>query len=136
MSTGSSARRRAEHAVRSTPAWSVFGVSAAVLSAVVVVLVVFAFQTRDPAAPVARTPGQVRQIDGQFFVPVDIVNRGDSGAAEVQVLAELTVAGVTTSADQVIDFLGRDETQQLTFVFTDDPAAGELTIGVAGFAEP
>ena len=34
------------------------------------------------------------------------------------------------------DFLGDRETQELTFVFADDPADGEVTINVVGFAEP
>ena len=78
----------------------------------------------------------MKEISGQYFVPVEIVNRGDLAAAQVQVVAELTIGGNTISSDQVVDFLGGGETQGLTFIFADDPAEGDLTITVAGFAEP
>ena len=58
------------------------------------------------------------------------------GAREVQVEAELTVGGSTTTGEQVIDFLGGDERRRLTFVFADDPADGELTVEVLSFANP
>jgi uncharacterized protein (TIGR02588 family) len=125
-----------QHARRSGPEWITFGVSAVVLFVVVATLVGLAFRESAAAEPVARLPGPVREVDGQFFVPVDIVNRGDEGAAEVQVLAELTIGGETTSGDQVIDFLGGGEVQQLTFAFDDDPASGEIIISVTGFAAP
>ena len=103
---------------------------------IVIVLLVLAFQGSDPAAPVAEPPGAVRQVGEQFFVPVEVDERGDEGAAQVQVQAELTIGGETSSADQVIDFLGRGETRALTFVFEHDPAGGELAIGVVSFAAP
>jgi uncharacterized protein (TIGR02588 family) len=128
-------RRRAEHALRSGPEWVVFGVAAAILATVVVVLAVLALAGSVPAAPHAEV-GEVSPVDGRFLVPVDVVNRGDFGASNVQVQAELTVDGTTTTADQVIDFLGRDESRRLTFVFTDDPSEGELEVGVTSFADP
>lgn len=136
MTRQSSTKARVQHAVRTGPEWVTFGVSALILLVVVGLMVVHAFRTDDPAAPAAGRPGSVRQVGGQYFVPVEIVNRGDLGAAEVQVVAELTIDGNTTSGDQVIDFLGGGETQELTFVFTVDPADGELVVNVVGFAQP
>lgn len=136
MTRPSSTRGHVQHAARTGPEWVTFGVSALILVVVLGLLVVPAFHTDDPAAPAADRPGPVRQVGGQFFVPVEIVNRGDQGAAQVQVVAELTIGGKTTSGDQVIDFLGGGETQELTFAFADDPAHGELLIAVAGFAKP
>jgi uncharacterized protein (TIGR02588 family) len=123
-------------ATRSGPEWIIVGVSALILATVVGVLLVLAIRTDEPANPAADPPGPARQVGEQFFVPVDIVNNGDVGAAEVQVVAELTIDGVTSSGDQVVDFLGGGERQALTFIFADDPATGELKISVTGFAEP
>jgi hypothetical protein len=53
-----------------------------------------------------------------------------------KVVAELTIDGATSSGDQVVDFLGGGESQELTFVFADDPADGELVINVTGYAKP
>jgi len=124
------------HAARRAPEWIVFGVSALILFAIVAALIVLALQGSDPAAPVAEAPGTVRPVGEQFLVPVEIVNEGDESAAQVQVQAELTIGGTTSTSDQVIDFLGRGERHELTFVFDDDPAGGELTIGVVSFAAP
>jgi uncharacterized protein (TIGR02588 family) len=136
MNARAATAKRPTHALRRAPEWIVFGVSALVLLAIVAALIVLAFQGSDPAAPVARAPGAVRQVGEQFFVPVEIVNEGDASAGQVQVQAELTIGGTTSSADQVIDFLGRGERRGLTFVFEDDPRSGELVVGVVSFAEP
>jgi uncharacterized protein (TIGR02588 family) len=134
--TGRARRQGAEHALRTGPEWVVFGVSAAILAIVVGVLVALAIRGSDPAAPQAAVDGEVREVDGRFFVPVEVINGGGSGAREVQVEAQLTVAGTTTTGEQVIDFLGGDERRRLTFVFADDPADGELTVDVLSFADP
>lgn len=121
---------------RTGPEWVTFAVSALVLAAVVATLVLLSLQGATPAAPTANEPGPVGASDGQFLVPVDIVNEGDEAAAQVQVIATLSIKGEAVTGDQTIDFLGGGERQRLTFVFTDDPAGGELTISVAGFAQP
>ncbi len=136
MTRQTSTKARAQHAVRTRPEWVTFGISVLILAVVVGLLVVRAFHTDAAAAPIADRPGAVKEINGQYFVPVEIVNRGDLAAAQVQVVAELTIGGNTISSDQVVDFLGGGETQGLTFVFADDPAEGDVTITVAGFAEP
>jgi uncharacterized protein (TIGR02588 family) len=136
MNKRSPTKQSVKQAIRTGPEWVIFGVSASILAVVVGVLAVLTFQTADPAAPAADPPGPVRQVGEQFFVPIDIVNHGDLGAAEVQVMAELTIDGTTTSGDQVVDFLGSGERQELTFVFADDPADGELVVSVTGYAKP
>lgn len=136
MTKRSPTNEGAQRATRSGPEWIIFAVSASILAAVIGVLLVLAFRTADPASPAADQPGPIRQVGEEFFVPVEIVNHGDLAVSEVQVMAELTIDGVTTSGDQVVDFLGGGEHQELTFVFTDDPSAGELMISVTGFAEP
>jgi uncharacterized protein (TIGR02588 family) len=122
--------------VRSAPEWVVFAVSALVLGIVVVALVALAFSGSAPAEPVVEGDGDVTQMGDQFFVPVEVVNRGDEAAEQVQVQAELTIADQTQTADQVVDFLGAGESRRLTFVFDDDPAGGELVTRVVSFAEP
>ena len=136
MTGRSPTKERVQRATRSGPEWIILGASASILAVVVGVLVVLAFRTAAPASPAADTPGPARQVGEQFLVPINIVNHGDLAAAEVQVVAELTIDGATSSGDQVVDFLGGGESQELTFVFADDPADGELVISVTGYAEP
>jgi uncharacterized protein (TIGR02588 family) len=121
--------------VRTAPEWVVFGISTLILVAVVGALVAIAFQGSDPAQPDVE-PGAVAQVGDRYLVAVEVVNRGDAGAAQIQVQAELTLGDSTVTADQVVDFLGRHETRTVTFVFDDDPAEGELVIRVVSFAEP
>jgi uncharacterized protein (TIGR02588 family) len=120
-----------------TPAeWTTLVLSSLVLLAVVALIAVELTSTREPPAPVARIDGAIREVEGAFHVPVMVTNLGDETAAEVQVVATLEVAGTTSEADQVIDFLAGDEEEDLVFVFGDDPADGSLTVEVSGFAEP
>jgi uncharacterized protein (TIGR02588 family) len=136
MTKRSPTKERVPRATRSGPEWIILGASASILAVVVGALVVLAFRTAEPARPAADPPGPARQVGEQFLVPIGIVNHGDLGAAEVQVVAELTIDGATSSGDQVVDFLGGGERQELTFVFAADPAEGELVISVTGYADP
>lgn len=126
----------APRAARSIPEWVTFGVSAFVLAAVVATLTVLAFREDAPAAPTVGRIAEANEVDGQFLVPVEVVNRGDEAAASVQVTAELRVGSEVATGDLSIDFLGGGETEELVFVFRDDPSEGELTIEVVGFAQP
>ena len=126
----------AQRGARTSPEWVTFGVATTILLLVVSALVGLSLRESEPATPHARQPGPSREINGRFYVAVDIINDGDEAAAEVQVTAELTIGGVTTSGEQVIDFLGGGESQSVTFVFTDDPATAELSISVTAFAAP
>lgn len=121
---------------RNVAEWVTFGVASAIIALVAGLMVVQSFGSSDPPAPVAERVGAVRDEGGHFFVPVDVTNRGDETAAAVQVIAELTVDGETTSGDQVIDFLGGSEVVHLTFAFDTDPSAGELVVSVTGFSDP
>ncbi|MEJ7585756.1 MAG: hypothetical protein WKF43_17110 [Acidimicrobiales bacterium] len=40
------------------------------------------------------------------------------------------------AADQVIDFLAGEETEQLELVFASDPDEGLLDVSIGGFAVP
>lgn len=117
--------------------WVTFSISTAIVGVVVALLAVQALSTDEPAAPVAEVDPSAASAVGQVFhVPVDVVNDGDRAAVNVQVLAELTVPDGVESSDQTVDFLGAGETERLVFVFTTDPADGELSVMVGGFTEP
>lgn len=119
---------------RSVAEWVTLAASCLVLAVVVGLIALQIGGTEEPAAPVADVAGDVRVVDGQHHVPVVVHNTGDLAAANVQVTAELEVAGRTATADQTIDSLAGGEEVEIIFVFEDDPAAGELTVTVAGYA--
>lgn len=121
---------------RTTAEWIVFACCSAVVLAVVVLLGSQLFGSEEPAAPVARQQGEVREAAGRFYVPVDVTNEGDLTAADVQVLAELTIAGKTVDGEQTVDFLAGQETERLVFSFDDDPRTGDLVVRVGGHSQP
>ncbi len=121
---------------RSTAEWTTFAASCVVLLVVVGLIVGQMASTSTPPAPVAeiRTPYRVEA--GAFHVDVEVTNRGDETAANVQVTATLEIDGEETNADQTIDFLAGHATQHLVFVFADDPGDGTLRVLVNGYSIP
>lgn len=121
--------------VRTNAEWASLVGSCLVLAVLVGLIAAQLASTRERPSPVAEVAGH-RQADGFHHVEVVVTNRGDDTAANVQVTAELTIDGEVTSADQTIDFLAGDEEDDLVFTFEDDPADGELSVVVSGFAVP
>lgn len=120
---------------RSTAEWTTLLLSSAVLLMVMALIGVQMREPRTPAAPVA-TATATRHVGSYFHVDVTLNNEGDQTAANVQVTAELVVGGETRSSDQTVDFLAGSERVDLIFVFKEDPAGGELSVTVSGFAAP
>lgn len=70
-------------------------------------------------------------------MPFTIQNTGGDTAQTVQIIAELTVDGdVVEDGEQQIEFLSGGETEEGAFIFTTDPASGELTLHVASYTAP
>jgi uncharacterized protein (TIGR02588 family) len=125
-----------ERPPRTAAEWVTFATACLVLAAIVALVASEMAGPDEPPAPVASSTGEVREVGGRFFVPVEVVNTGDATAANVQVTAELTVGSATSSGDQTIDFLGGDERVEVVFAFDDDPAGGELSVRVSGYSVP
>lgn len=124
-----------DHPHRGPAEWASLGVSSLVLL-VVVILILAQIPGEDlPAAPAAEVE-QITTVDQSHHVQVNVRNRGDATAAQVQVVAELVVDDETMAAEQVIEFLSGGETHQLVFIFDHDPEAGELRTRVASFSIP
>ena len=121
---------------RTVAEWVTFGVACAVLAVFVGLILSQITQDPKPAAPVATQSGPIEQKNGKFFVPVEVVNRGDETAENVQVAAELTIDGETATGDQTITFLAGREVVDLVFSFDDDPGEGDLVVRATGFANP
>lgn len=124
-----------ERTTRTAAEWTSLVGSLVVLLVVVALIALQIPGDDDPAAPVARVAG-VRPVRDAFHVDVTVHNAGDQTAANVQVSAELVVGGEVVTGDQTVDFLSADEEAELTFLFDQDPATGDLSISVSGFAAP
>lgn len=115
--------------------WVTFGIAAALVLAVLGAILSQVAAPSTPPSPRVEV-GTVEERDGQFVVPVAVVNEGDATAANVQVTATLTTDDGESTADQTVDFLAGGEEQELEFVFEDDPVGGELVVRVGGYALP
>ena len=120
-----------------TPAeWLTFAVSAAVLL-VVMALVALQIPTEDkPPLPVARIASFGEQRGEFYVVVVEVENRGDATAENIQVSASLETDEGTVEGDQTIDFLAGEETHEVEFLFEDNPSSGELDVRVTGYGIP
>jgi uncharacterized protein (TIGR02588 family) len=120
---------------RTAAEWVTFAVSVLVLFVVAGAIVVEARQHHSDAQPVAVV-GATRRIGRQYQVEVTLENRGDKAASAVQVVASLEVDGETTESDQTVDFLAGGDSEDLVFVFADDPDTGKLDVAVGSFTVP
>lgn len=121
---------------RSGPEWATFAGCCLVLLIPVGSIIVHLRSPQSPASPAASIAAPAREDGGRYLVEVLVANHGDETAANVQVVAELTIDGRPSTGDQVVDFLAGGEQEKLVFSFREDPAQGELTVEVAGFALP
>lgn len=123
---------------RSTAEWVTFGLSSLILGAIAG-LVVYSWATehdRPPTLEVRQTDA-IRQENGQFYIPFEVVNTGGQTAESVQVIAELRKNNqVEASGDLQIDFLAQNETETGAFVFKQNPRNGELTLRIGSYKVP
>jgi len=92
-------------------------------------------QRQPPILEVSQA--QIRQSQGEFYVPFEVRNAGGKTAESVQVVAELRINGtVVESGEQILEFLSSQETAERAFVFTRHPQQGELVIRVASYQNP
>ena len=123
---------------RSFAEWTAFTI-AALLVLTVAGLVVYDWVSSPATPPVIelRQSGPARAEGGQFYVPFTVTNSGGNTAETIQLIAELEVAGeMVEDGEQQIDVLARDEMREGAFVFSRDPAQGQVTLRVASYQEP
>lgn len=128
--------KKPEREKRTPAEWVTLAVSSMILAVVLGAIAIQVPGSDELPAPTARVDGEPRQVDGRWFVPVEVGNDGDLTAENVQVSAELVVGAETFEAEQTVDFLSGGATQKLEFVFDEDPGAGELTVEVSGYRDP
>lgn len=123
---------------RSLAEWITFGISLSIL-AIVISLVGYMWLNEKNQPPILTVHKKqtIREIDGKFYVPFEIVNIGGETAASVQIIAELQIADkVVEAGEQQIDFLSDDEKEEGAFIFSQNPNQGQLTVRVASYKLP
>ncbi|MBD2567381.1 TIGR02588 family protein [Anabaena lutea] len=123
---------------RSLAEWITFLISLSIL-AVVISLVGYMWLNEKNQPPIlsVHKKQMIREIDGKFYVPFEIVNTGGETAESVQIVAELQIADkVVETGEQQIDFLSDGEKEEGAFIFSQNPRHGQLTMRVASYKLP
>lgn len=123
---------------RSIAEWVTFSIASLIL-AFIVSLVSYTWINEKNQPPILSVTKKetIREIDGQFYVPFEVVNTGEDTAESVQIMAELLIDGkVAESGEQQIDFLSSGESEEGAFVFSQNPRQGELNLRVGSYKLP
>ncbi|HYW22047.1 MAG TPA: TIGR02588 family protein [Nodularia sp. (in: cyanobacteria)] len=115
-----------------------FGMALSIF-AVVISLVGYMWLNENNQPPVLSVykKQMIREIEGKFYVPFEIVNTGGETAESVQIIAELQIANkVVETGEQQIDFLSDGEKEEGAFIFSENPDQGQLTLRVASYKLP
>jgi uncharacterized protein (TIGR02588 family) len=136
MSASSESPKNAKS--RSLAEWFSFAISLMILAAIVG-LVIYRWVTTEAQPPVlsVKTEPEIRQVEGQFYIPFTIANTGGDTVEVVEITAQLEVKGqVEEEGSQTIDFLSGGEVETGAFIFSRDPRQGSLTVRVTGYKLP
>ncbi|WGV26881.1 TIGR02588 family protein [Halotia branconii] len=131
-------KTESEKPKRSFAEWVTFSIALLIL-AVIMSLVGYIWLNDKNQPPIVSVTNKqtIREINGQFYVPFEVVNTGGDTAESVQIIAELQINGkVVETGEQQIDFLSRDEREEGAFIFSQNPRQGKLTLRVSSYKLP
>ena len=129
---------KTEQPSRSIAEWVTFNVASLIL-AIIVSLVGYTWLNEKNQPPILSVTKKqtIREINGQFYVPFEVVNSGGDTAESVQIMAELLIDGkVTETGEQQIDFLSNGESEEGAFIFSQNPRQGQLNLRVGSYKLP
>jgi uncharacterized protein (TIGR02588 family) len=122
-----------------TPAeWTTLGVVLLILAALIGPLIWYAIQPTDEAAfKVTVETSATAAREGRFYVPLRVLNSGDTTAEDVIVRATLLQDDQTSEeVEMTFTFLAGGEEAEAVAVFTKDPRRGTLEAGVTSYLIP
>ncbi len=116
--------------------WAVFGISAALVAAVVGYLAYGAVTLGDAPADLHVSLGDTVVQGGRYLVPVTVRNDGNAIAEAVQVEVVLTQPDGEERSQFQIAYVPRRTTREGMVAFTSDPSAGRLAARISGYETP
>ncbi|BAZ37960.1 hypothetical protein NIES4101_38890 [Calothrix sp. NIES-4101] len=124
-----------QETTRTLAEWVSFSIASLILAVIISLVIYTAINDKQQPPFISITQKQInRKSNGHYYVPFEIVNKGDITAESVQILAELKINNkVEEIGEQQIDFLSSGEKEEGTFIFANDPYQGELKIRVASY---
>jgi uncharacterized protein (TIGR02588 family) len=123
---------------RTTAEWVTFSAATCVLTGIIgLVIYTAASDKKQPPILTVTRKEEVREVNGKYYVPFEVINNGDETAESVQILAELKDNNqIEETGEQQIDFLSSREKESGAFIFSTDPRQGQLIIRVASYKTP
>lgn len=119
--------------------WITLGISVAVIAGILG-LVTWLYVRGTEAPPTIAVEAMlddVRDVDGDWYLPIEVRNDGDRTVASAIIEGELdTGSGQPETAQVTIDYLAGNERVRGTFVFSSDPRDGELSVGPTSYQDP
>lgn len=135
MSENKSQRPKRKH--RSFVEWVSFSISFSLVALIVSLILYSWFNgVENPPVISLTLASEIRNENGQYYVPFEVTNTGGGMAEAVQVIAELQMNGNTEMGEQQISFLSSGEVQKGVFIFTQNPEKGDLKVRVASYKIP
>jgi uncharacterized protein (TIGR02588 family) len=120
--------------------WTVFAVSLLLVGGAMGALVYEAMRESDHEPPELEVllGSAVRQSDGDYHVPVRVVNRGDASAGRVRVAVTASLPeGEQERAEIEFEHVPRGSTRKGSIIFQFDPArASSLTADFISYVQP
>ncbi|RYD20294.1 MAG: hypothetical protein EOP88_15615 [Verrucomicrobiaceae bacterium] len=116
--------------------WIVFGISAVLVMAVLVLLTMAALDVEDGPPELIAETGNPRTKDGWVRIPVTVRNEGNSVAANVEVRVCTGTGEARREAGFTLDFVPRGASRAGAVTFKDMGGAMELECEVLGYEEP
>ncbi|MEH2026294.1 TIGR02588 family protein [Nostoc sp.] len=129
---------KTEQPKRSIAEWITFSIASFIL-AIIVSLVGYTWLNEKNQPPILSVTKKqtIREVNGQFYVPFEVVNSEGDTAESVQIMAELLINGkVTETGEQQIDFLSSGESEEGAFIFSQNPRQGQLNLRVGSYKLP
>lgn len=116
--------------------WVVFGMSSALVVAMIAVLVMTAIRWEGHPPRLEAKLGEPELKDRIVTVAVEVTNHGDIAASEVEVQVVRAAGGGEQSANVILDFVPRHGTRRGQVSFPDASDVGDFKVAGIGFAEP
>ena len=119
---------------KSRAQWTTFALSFLIVL-ILVGLLFYQFTAMEDSAPIISvTPDleNVRQIEGQFYLPLEIKNAGGSTAEAVRIRTNLTRENrIDEVPELIVQYLSGGETVKGEVVLHTDPAVGTLSYDIS-----
>lgn len=122
-----------------TAEWVTLVISAVILIGIVGAISWLSFQGRErpPIIAVEARVEDVREEESGYYLPIVIRNDGDRTVEDAVIRGELNSGdGSPEKAELRVMFLAAGEQVNGTMVFQEDPATGQLTVGVVSYRDP